>query len=177
MNENSQTVDTLFLWSQSAILPNLLMTSCKSTYCVNLHIHRHNETQFWTKECKQGYYCTHPIISILAIIDHRGFKVFFSKLIFGPSIELKIDPPPPEFSPKKLNWNLICEKNWDQNFFCQCQFPIFFLVDIFMVTFQFSWEYFLGKGQQKGKWLEGRVERPAPKEFWGSSWRHLNWSS
>ena len=35
---------------------------------------------------------TYPIISILAIIDHRGFKVFFPKLIFGPSIELKIDP-------------------------------------------------------------------------------------
>ena len=39
MNENSQTVDTLFLWSQSAILPNLLMTSCKSTYCQLAHTH------------------------------------------------------------------------------------------------------------------------------------------
>ena len=163
----------------SRILPNLLMTSCKSTYCVNLHIHTHiMRPNFELKNANKAtiaHTLSLAFLQLYIIVVSR----FFSKLIFGPSIELKIDPPPPEFSPKKLNWNLICEKNWDQNFFCQCQFPIFFLrpVNIFMVTFQFSWEYFLGTGQQKGKWLEGRVERPAPKEFWGSSWRHLNWSS
>ena len=66
------------------------MTSCKSTYCQLAHtdIMRPN---FELKNANKAT-TTYPIISILAIIDHRGFKVFFSKLIFGPSIELKIDP-------------------------------------------------------------------------------------
>ena len=61
---------------QSTILPSLLMTSCKSTYCQLAHtdIMRPN---FELKNANKAT-TTYPIISILAIIDHRGFKVFLS---------------------------------------------------------------------------------------------------